>query len=76
MKADLASASPMAFFSRAMSWWTASWSVSSTGPTQLEKTTCAIDGVLNRRMASSGKSATSSAWNSERPSKPEKRSLT
>ena len=50
--------------------------MSSTGPTQLENTMCAIDGVWNSRIARSGKSAASSAWNSERPSKPEKWSLT
>ena len=49
---------------------------SSTGPTQLENTRWAIAGVLNSRMARLGKSATSSAWNSQRPSNPEKRSLT
>jgi hypothetical protein len=44
----------------AMSRWIDSPSVSFTGPTQLEKTTCAMDSVANRRMARSGKGATSS----------------
>ena len=59
-----------------MSRCTASLSMSSTGPTQLENTRWAIAGVLNSRIARLGKSATSSAWNSERPAKPENRSLT
>ena len=58
-----------------MSRRTASGSLTVTSSTQLENTRCAIAGVLNRRIARFGKSATSSAWNSARPSKPVKRSL-
>src|SRR6516164_4615292 len=76
MNAVDGSASPSALLNLAMSRFTASLSLSSTGPTQNENPRCAVCGFANSFIASSGNGATSSDWNSDvPPPKPEKRVL-